>query len=605
MKIKTFLIVFFAVSLVFISLLSSLVSGQTGPVQEAQVWRCLTSTHENAYDYTAYAEGTGFPTDRDVYLVTCVGEGNSGGYECTTGNAQYDQLLKLAGDADAIIADPPGKTRTADGKVSLYVEDISYLHTGTLTFFGVTLGVPSQEQGTGGIEGEEKSQQLGTVIIPTPTPVEDIEKCTVIGWDPFGRVFDAKSLEPLPNINITLLDSNKNKYNQPQTANPLTTVKDGAFNFLVTEGSYYLSPSVPINYTFTANPILNPNYQSAYFNIYKPNEKIDELINTREEISRKKPDPEHRDIPLDPGSNQVYESCPSMISYGVVRLNNNTRIEGKVSHPLTIVSVIQGDKELKKTQADKFGFYQLWIDNKNISADTDLIVKFTKVDLTGAGRTFPQCNITPSPEAYSKNSYMSSLIKGFVSRFFTVYAQSTIKISNPIQQPITINPILTYIEGYAYDTSGKIIPKAKIVVKMVSSNIVYYQGKADEKGFFSIDSKYLPIFPYYLEFSGVKMTTSEFVKKNNNYLIANKINLGTTIKNNQTGEKSTSSANLNIFPSTVSQTGGNLNPQKQADMTTKQNNTFSIKIVILFLVVTIIALGAMALFIFIKIKRSN
>ena len=186
MKIKFYFITFLLAAIVMVILFKKpiLIKAQTEPVKQEQVWQCLTSNHKSVHDYTAEAEGNCFPTDRDIYLVTCVGINTRRNQECTTGNAEYDQLLGLNGHADYIqilSQNPPGKTRTSDGNVKLSVKDVGYFHTGTLAFFGVTFGLPSQGLGTGGVEGEENTQQQGTVVFPSLTPIEEIEKCTVIG----------------------------------------------------------------------------------------------------------------------------------------------------------------------------------------------------------------------------------------------------------------------------------------------------------------------------------------------------------------------------------------------------------------------------------------
>src|SRR3972149_11827084 len=76
-----------------------------------------------------------------------------------------------------------------------------------------------------------------------------------------------------------------------------------------------------------------------------------------------------------------------------------------------------------------------------------------------------------------------------------VYAQSTVSIPNPTDDPsvssqdkpaIVIDPILQYLEGYAYDSKGAIIPNAKVMVKLEMSKAVFYETKTDEKGVFRV-----------------------------------------------------------------------------------------------------------------------
>ncbi len=204
---------------------------------------------------------------------------------------------------------------------------------GGLTFYGVTIGDDAL------LVGKGPAQKLGTApfselvttkcvsiswntVFPPPSPSlsechdsvanEQTEFCRKN--DPFGIVFDSQSLEPLPNIKVTIFDKNKNKYFLPGLTNPQTTLADGLFNFLVEPGVYYLSTSLPDGYKFIANPNLHPNYVKIYHkidgtnSIYKPDEPVAELIDTPEEVAAGKPDMEHRDIPLDPGAGAPYNS---------------------------------------------------------------------------------------------------------------------------------------------------------------------------------------------------------------------------------------------------------------------------------------------------------
>jgi len=174
------------------------------------------------------------------------------------------------------------------------------------------------------------------------------------------------------------------------------------------------------------------------------------------------------------------------------------------------------NQEIAKTTADKFGFWEIKVENKAIPQKEGLIPKITKVDLTSnqLGKIFHQ--------------FFSKLAK-------VVFAQ-------PLQtasKKVIFQPILSYIEGYAYDEQGKPIPKASVLVKLKMSDGVYYQTRADEKGYFAIPPQNLPIFEYYLEFQSptairsIKTTTAEFAKKNSQYLAANRINLMTATKKNQ------------------------------------------------------------------------
>ena len=103
---------------------------------------------------------------------------------------------------------------------------------------------------------------------------------------------------------------------------------------------------------------------------------------------------------------------------------------------------------------------------------------------------------------------------------------------------ISLNPIPAYLEGYAYDQKGNVLPNATVKIILQMTKKMYYQTKADEKGHFAIGSSSLPLFDYYLEISTPGMgtityTTTEFAKVNSQYLQSNKINMMTAEKNGQ------------------------------------------------------------------------
>src|SRR3989338_8014703 len=120
-------------------------------------------------------------------------------------------------------------------------------------------------------------------------------------------------------------------------------------------------------------------------------------------------------------------------------------------------------------------------------------------------------------------------------------AQTSIRIDppTPTLKPIGFNPILSYVEGYAYDKTSAAIPNAKITVKLKADDQVFYQTTADDTGFFAIYSNNLPFFEYYLEITDpvvgipVKQTTTEFVTLNQDYITSEDLDL---IKSTRSGE---------------------------------------------------------------------
>src|SRR3989339_1758482 len=126
----------------------------------------------------------------------------------------------------------------------------------------------------------------------------------------------------------------------------------------------------------------------------------------------------------------------------------------------------------------------------------------------------------------TKLSQEKSLLDKVMSFFVNkVNAQASIRIEEPIAtpKPVGFNPILSYIEGYAYDKTGAIIPNAKIAVKLKANKEIFYQTTADENGFFMIYLNHLPFFEYYFDITApngitVTQTTTEFKNLNQDYL---------------------------------------------------------------------------------------
>lgn len=120
--------------------------------------------------------------------------------------------------------------------------------------------------------------------------------CSLI-QDPYGTVFDSKTLEPLSGVAITILKYNGSTYvpvtphDAPGvTQNPILTQEDGTYAFFVPDGQYKLKISKE-GYTFFGDiSSLHPSYASRYQNIYQG------------EVIIQKGNAQHRDIPLDTDS---------------------------------------------------------------------------------------------------------------------------------------------------------------------------------------------------------------------------------------------------------------------------------------------------------------
>lgn len=499
-------------SLFVFSTFPPFVQGQTGPGLPSQTWRCLKWERYSGEikpgginHHRVTLTGDGFPTNQDIYIVSCVDTAD--GLKCTTGSNDYDQTLGFGENnytnlqnsttlplPFGFIVDGGSKRTLPNGKLEAIAASWTKQSTDH-SFYAVWINDPSLIN-----KDQSASLQYGTFQFR-----QDTSLCSAVRWDPYGRIFDSQSLEPLPNIVVSVLDQNKNRVLIPN--NPQTTQADGSFNFLVEPGSYFLSPNISAGYIFNTTPNLHPNYVKAYFDIYKPDEVIIE----------KTGQPEHRDIPFDPGANPPFRSEPTLITYGHLRLETQTKYEGKVSHPLSILALIgeKSNQEIGKTTADKFGFWEIKVESKEIPQNEGLIPKITKVDLT--------------------SNQVGDILRLILSKLTKLSLAQSLQTAS---KKVVFQPLLSYVEGYAYDDKSNPIPQAEVKVKLKMSNSVYYKTTADEKGYFAIPPQNLPIFEYYFEFKSpsaikpVQKTTSEFAEKNTQYLAANRINLMTATKKN-------------------------------------------------------------------------
>lgn len=188
-------------------------------------------------------------------------------------------------------------------------------------------------------------------------------------------------------------------------------------------------------------------------------------------------------------------------------------------------------------------------------------------------------------------------------------AQLSIRIDDspsPTSNKVGFNPILSYIEGYAYNSKGEIIPNAQILVKLKNGNQLFYKTTADENGFFNIYANHLPFLEYYLEIIDPKtkesfsQTTVDFVKLNKNYLDKQKLDLIKSTKDNkpiinpETKERNiVFNQNSSFVPTSVTE-----KPTSPVNLTTKNQ----LMIIFLILIFLFLILGLLFYYFFSKNK---
>ena len=518
---------------VFLTLLLSLAVTSSASAQAlSQRWMCLDAHY--CSDSSAGCAGVGNRWHRakltskegaealpnaDTYVVECFTVNNE--VLCTTGSEAADTKVFGANNmpklnsainyrfegmfkADGQTVAPNPTKADATGKIAP-VEWQSFSKYTARKFLAVNFfsGENAQPGSAGG-------QQQGTLEFEVAK-----SDCVAINWDPFGRVFDAQTLEPIKGAVVTLMMKNGSSYKAATNAdfggfsaitNPQTTKGDGLFEFVVPDNTYKLQVSAP-GYTFplTSLSSLNSGYSRIYKDIYP--------AQTGEDIVQKGKI-QHRDIPLvATGANQ--DNPVELIEYFTTldKVTGEYVIEGRVSHPFAKVNVWT-DKEGYGTAANPHF-------RVAATAKADVDGKFqVRVDQSAfeQGEVVSNLEVVKQPLTTGSMSWIDRLMGLFVK---DANAQDS-------RANAAIQPIPNYLEGVAYDRNNNPIPNAQVSVYVQGSQVPYHSVVADETGKFVISSEYWPFMPYSLEYTSANGTTTEvststYMEQNAEYHKANNV----------------------------------------------------------------------------------
>lgn len=523
------------VSLTVLSLFLNIVS-VTNAQEESEAaqtkrWFCLEADRSAVHGAKLFVKDNAAAGEKplpnhETIVVECIASDE--GQKCTTGNGTLDNNLyggsqmgglgyKFQGmtyeDGSTATNPIPGNS-TGSFRPVLWNDATDSSHERRWLGLNLVDPKPDVDMGQGG-------EQLGTFDFEFA-----LKKCATIAWDPYGRIFDSQNLEPVAGASVTLLKQRDNgifTYVNPADPNdvpggalinPITTLEDGAFSFVVPDGTYKLSVQKS-GYLFPSTASLNSNYSKAYSDIY-PEQTGVEIVQTGTI--------QHRDIPLDSQGGAV--STPAKIMEYIYESDkiNSVTIDGRVSHPMAVVSFYSvvpdaNDPNVKTryrlistTNADAKGRFTATIDQSNF--DVEIGETFGEVEATNVDLTL----------ALKKKNLLEQVL-GFVEKLVVkdVSAQSTGSTS------IQLDPIPTYLEGFAYDANGDVMPNAKVAIYLKFSKKAYYETTTDEEGYFKINSDYIPFQPYTLRYVGatgtlVNVSTARFLTDNRIYLKENDIN---------------------------------------------------------------------------------
>ena len=272
----------------------------------------------------------------------------------------------------------------AAGPVKVTVKGPFRDHVGH-SFFAIGDAPIVTGTGEGGVEAENQTQQVGQVSnFEFPQTQGSAQKCASVYWDPFGRVFDAVSLEPMSGVSVSLFQSSSRGLVLVPN-NPAFTDEAGVYNILInTEDNYFLTAAPPATHLFTENFTLDPNYSRVYANIYKPGEVFYEAVLPTVIPEDFDFSSYHHDIPLQPKGEPYRGAVAEVIEETLTQmdLNDFVSYSGRVTYPLAQVCLVgETSGVITCSKADKYGTFNISVNKLSLPQEF-IEVKVEKVDLT-------------------------------------------------------------------------------------------------------------------------------------------------------------------------------------------------------------------------------
>ena len=365
--------------------------------------------------------------------------------------------------------------------------------------------------------------------------------CVGETWDPEGRVFDALSLEPIPQASVSVKEL-KEGGNRLQPAdfsaqlasqnnltiiNPYTTFNTGYFNFLLNPSQYYRLDASHAGYQLMAKADVSKipaNANKIYFNdkTGRP-----EFWYADSEAFYQGTTLLHRDIPLMPtdGVGKIYKIEELTYNQSQSTDGKSVIVEGRLSHPFASLLIETCSKSTgaevcnnpvvyssQNGGPDEFGRFKIQLDQTKLQAGQYYKPTYQNANLVTA--TITKANIIQQIYSWAK-----ALIVGEVSA-----QENSNKVSGK-----PIYPIISYIEGFAYDTDGNLMPGAKVGLYVDMMSQPAYYTTANEKGYYKITSENIPNTDYVIKYTSADgqktstLTTSQFAKQNEEFTTVEEI----------------------------------------------------------------------------------
>ncbi|MCX7997053.1 MAG: carboxypeptidase-like regulatory domain-containing protein [Patescibacteria group bacterium] len=429
---------------------------------------------------------------KPVFLVECVMEGTdetNASYRCTTGDSALDLQNGLTTDGKPNfqhLKDLYGYTATlytAEGTRrvgsidlvqpllddSVVLDEYEWETTTTKPTSSVFMLMYDEQNANAALSGDKTSQKQSKLSF--------VENCTLI-IDPYGRVFDRVTLEPLSDADLVVLTKEASPDSRPIARQ--TTREDGVFSFLLQPGTYRMTVARP-GYTFPAFLEPREGYKPAYENLHRgePFTVQDRLLLF--------------DVPMEPANSGVSikyarANKPKLMEHfqSIGKAGETYRVQGRVSHSRSLVAVYAGifrngeivrGRRISYTQADGYGRFTL---------------------------EFPLSVLNRNETIYGIKITKNSKI---------------FRIQGAEESFTRIDPVLHEIVGTAFDSSGNRLPGATVKIRIPHAETPYRTVIADREGRFRIAAEDLPPVGYSLEYetlSGVRKSidTGQFLAQN-------------------------------------------------------------------------------------------
>ncbi len=447
------------------------------------------------------------------------GPEGDGYYHLTGGNVQKVFPTKITTDAQGKASVPVVEWQSYTEELtkrSFYVVFPNGLTSATLDEVDET-GVGGRPQrGVGG-------HQQDTLTFPTTAPLTagklGVNPSMVRhAWDPRGRVFDATTLEPLNAGKVTLLQKNTaGTFNagyasqqNPLIRNPFPTDNSGIYIFYVVNGVYSMQPEYAgYRHPSTAEAAqMHPNAKKIY--------TAEHYLNDSPAVVEAGA-VEYRDIPMMTVSGAG--SVSDIKVYSEKReVNDSGQLvySGIISHPyaeleVQLCKMVEGTETCKNPMTythlnggpNNEGIYAVVFNQQILEPGEYIIRTFKKRDL----RSLP----LSKKAGDAVGAVLSRIIPGFA-----------VQAADAMPNRGKIQPIPTYLEGFAYDSAGKVLANATVELRRAGVKTPLFTTTTDANGFYKITSDYTPKESYHIAYitaSGAEVIipTSTFLAQNSEH----------------------------------------------------------------------------------------